>query len=333
MNFAASTASSRISRHLFTPVFSPGAPNLVPKTPRKKFMKSFSKKTCVYSACISTLTALATSVGAAEFSLDNGVQAKVNATVTYGSTYRTEDPDAGLLGALSAARVPGAPAGQLGGNAGSSDLNFRKDSHVSTVLKGVADIELKKNNLGVFARAKLWRDFAMTEELGKITNILEAALLTAGEPVSLAQLSKLFDPPLESEVIRKLLSGQVVDHAQPALGLQAFDELAVVERRLREAGNEVHFADARERHKSVSHHSLTILRDICLVQTDVPVPSLEDDGERAGEIWNARSRFPYADEHIGREHSDFAHVEGENTACTVDQHNADSHHTIDKACR
>src|SRR5438445_820588 len=46
----------------------------------------------------------------------------------------------------------------------------------------------------------------MTEDLTRITNILEAALLTAGEPVSLTQLSKLFDPPLESDVIRKLLA-------------------------------------------------------------------------------------------------------------------------------
>jgi len=65
----------------------------------------------------------------------------------------------------------------------------------------------------------------MTEELNKITHILEAALLTAGEPVSLAQLSKLFDPPLESEVIRKLLddlratwSGRSVELAQVASG-------------------------------------------------------------------------------------------------------------------
>src|SRR5277367_4383062 len=63
------------------------------------------------------------------------------------------------------------------------------------------------------------------EELSRITNILEAALLTAGEPVSLAQLSKLFDPPLESEVVRKLLddlratwTGRSVELAQVASG-------------------------------------------------------------------------------------------------------------------
>jgi hypothetical protein len=48
----------------------------------------------------------------------------------------------------------------------------------------------------------------------------------------------------------------------------------------------VSFADERERHRGVSHHSLTILRDVCLVETDVPVPTLEDDTQRA-DIWDA----------------------------------------------
>jgi hypothetical protein len=48
----------------------------------------------------------------------------------------------------------------------------------------------------------------------------------------------------------------------------------------------VSFADSRERHRGVSHHSLTILRDVCLVQTDVPVPVLKDDEQREV-VWNA----------------------------------------------
>jgi segregation and condensation protein B len=43
------------------------------------------------------------------------------------------------------------------------------------------------------------------DDLDKIKGILEAALLVAGEPVSTAQLAKLFDPALEQDVIRKLL--------------------------------------------------------------------------------------------------------------------------------
>ena len=36
----------------------------------------------------------------------------------------------------------------------------------------------------------------------------------------------------------------------------------------------VSFADQRERHRGVSHHSLTILADVCRVPVDVPVPAL-----------------------------------------------------------
>ncbi|MEO8422811.1 MAG: DUF3866 family protein [Actinomycetota bacterium] len=48
----------------------------------------------------------------------------------------------------------------------------------------------------------------------------------------------------------------------------------------------VSFADERERHRGVSHHSLTILRDVCLVETDVPVPTLEDETQR-DVVWGA----------------------------------------------
>ncbi|MGH2597437.1 MAG: DUF3866 family protein [Actinomycetota bacterium] len=58
----------------------------------------------------------------------------------------------------------------------------------------------------------------------------------------------------------------------------------------------VSFADARERHRGVSHHSLTILRDVCLVQTDVPVPVLENDEQREA-VWNALGSAHLEDRH------------------------------------
>jgi hypothetical protein len=52
----------------------------------------------------------------------------------------------------------------------------------------------------------------------------------------------------------------------------------------------VSFADERERHRGVSHHSLTILADVCKVDVNVPVPMLADDEQRAA-VWDAlRSR-------------------------------------------
>ena len=49
----------------------------------------------------------------------------------------------------------------------------------------------------------------------------------------------------------------------------------------------ISFADGRASDtEGVSHHSLTILRDVCLVPTDVPVPALEDD-TAARAVWDA----------------------------------------------
>jgi segregation and condensation protein B len=62
-------------------------------------------------------------------------------------------------------------------------------------------------------------------ELDQVRNILEAALLVAGEPLAPAQLAKLFDPPLEAELVRKLLdeiraawAGRTVELTQVASG-------------------------------------------------------------------------------------------------------------------
>jgi len=48
----------------------------------------------------------------------------------------------------------------------------------------------------------------------------------------------------------------------------------------------VSFADPRKRHRVVSHHSLTILADICTARTNVAVPVLEDETERTA-VWDA----------------------------------------------
>jgi segregation and condensation protein B len=63
------------------------------------------------------------------------------------------------------------------------------------------------------------------DDLKQVKGILEAALLVAGEPLPVAQLAKLFDPPIDAETIRKLLeelredwSGRSVELVQVASG-------------------------------------------------------------------------------------------------------------------
>ena len=68
-------------------------------------------------------------------------------------------------------------------------------------------------------------DAMQPDQLAEIKGILEAALLVAGEPVPVAQLLRLFDPPLEADTVRKLLeqlqqewSGRKVELLQVASG-------------------------------------------------------------------------------------------------------------------
>jgi segregation and condensation protein B len=68
-------------------------------------------------------------------------------------------------------------------------------------------------------------DALRPDQMIEIKGILEAALLVAGEPVPVAQLSRLFDPPLEADTVRKLLdelrqqwSGRKVELVQVASG-------------------------------------------------------------------------------------------------------------------
>ncbi len=72
-------------------------------------------------------------------------------------------------------------------------------------------------------------------DLTEIKSILEAALLVAGEPVPLAQLARLFDPPLPDDTIRSVLlaladdwKGRKVELVQVASGWR-FQGVAAVQ--------------------------------------------------------------------------------------------------------
>jgi hypothetical protein len=58
----------------------------------------------------------------------------------------------------------------------------------------------------------------------------------------------------------------------------------------------VSFADERERHRAVSHHSLTILEKVCTVEANVAVPVLEDEAERDA-VWDAVRARKLEDRH------------------------------------
>jgi segregation and condensation protein B len=51
----------------------------------------------------------------------------------------------------------------------------------------------------------------MNDDLNEIKQVLEAALLVAGEPVPASQLAKLFDPALDADTVRKVLDDLAQD--------------------------------------------------------------------------------------------------------------------------
>src|SRR5207248_231881 len=73
--------------------------------------------------------------------------------------------------------------------------------------------------------SRLTRREAPMSDIAEIKQILEAALLVAGEPVAPAQLARLFEPALDGELVRKVLdelcedwSGRKVELVQVASG-------------------------------------------------------------------------------------------------------------------
>ena len=109
------------------------------------------------AAIASATTLVCAGAYAAEWTTDEGVKVKLGSVVTLGTAIRTESPDPAVLGKLALQRV-GMTDYQLGGNSGGNDLNFKKDRPVSTVLKGLFNLEVSKGDIGVFMRARAWTD-------------------------------------------------------------------------------------------------------------------------------------------------------------------------------
>ena len=110
-----------------------------------------------------SISAVLWPTGAWADELGAGVQVSVQGVATFGTSLRTEDPSAEVLGGKSSARVPGAPTGQLapGSSAGGSDLNFSAGRPLSTVLKAMVGVDLRQQHTGLFVRGNAWHDLTL----------------------------------------------------------------------------------------------------------------------------------------------------------------------------
>jgi hypothetical protein len=117
-----------------------------------------------YTHKLWTLTALAAAclqAQALEFKTDDGLQGKLNGVISFGTQLRANDPSPDAYSSVVSPSVPGITKGNLAGQNGGSDLNFYKGDQISTVLKGVVDLDLRKDNIGLFVRGSAWKDFAL----------------------------------------------------------------------------------------------------------------------------------------------------------------------------
>lgn len=104
---------------------------------------------------------LATPAGAVDFKLGEDIDVTVRGNIVAGTNIRTELPNPSVYGQKSGP-VVGLPPGQLAGNSGYQNLNFKDAGDPwSTVTKGLIDLRVKYRNVGAFLRAYAWYDFEL----------------------------------------------------------------------------------------------------------------------------------------------------------------------------
>ncbi|WP_412970814.1 DUF1302 domain-containing protein [Glaciecola sp. MF2-115] len=82
---------------------------------------------------------------------------QITSQLTIGASWRLKDPNERFVGALN---------GGIGATTTTDDgnLNFKKNETFSKIIKGVHDIQLSKDNWGLFARVKYWYDKELKDE-------------------------------------------------------------------------------------------------------------------------------------------------------------------------
>ena len=99
---------------------------------------------------------------AAQFDIGD-VHMTIGGTVATGTVIRTEKPDPLLVPQANGAALGlvGIPLG--GRNTDDGNLNYRRGDGVSTVTKGMIEVDAKVADFGAFVRAIAWRDYVLAD--------------------------------------------------------------------------------------------------------------------------------------------------------------------------
>ncbi len=118
-------------------------------------------RTPVQTAIVLSLISAAIPALAVDFKPADGIDMSLAGTVTFATMIRTANPDPNVVSRIPSTVVPGTAPGNLVGQTGGPDLNFKEGKPVSTVLKALLDFNVHGKNLGLFARADAWHDFTL----------------------------------------------------------------------------------------------------------------------------------------------------------------------------
>jgi hypothetical protein len=84
--------------------------------------------------------------------------------LSYGTAIRTARPDPELISNSNAASVGITAKSNNGQNQDDGNLNFKRGDTISTVFKGIAEIELRRPESGALLRIKAWQDSALQDD-------------------------------------------------------------------------------------------------------------------------------------------------------------------------
>jgi len=119
-------------------------------------MKQFNRKAMKLCSPVAAaaLAMVSAPVAAGEFTLGESgdIKGTYNLTISAGAGWRMSDRDPGLY---SPVNIPG---GLGGTNSDDGNLNYKKGQMYSSFTKAVGELDLKKDNYGVFLRGKAWYD-------------------------------------------------------------------------------------------------------------------------------------------------------------------------------
>lgn len=104
-----------------------------------------------------------------EFETEEGWKGSFNTTISAGASWRAEGPDSKLFSQGSGARI-GEMGGTGGTNTDSGTLNWDKGDRFTTPVKLLAELSMRKGDLGGFMRVKAWYDQALNDETVRAGN-------------------------------------------------------------------------------------------------------------------------------------------------------------------